>query len=128
VATPAEVLGRSIVNGLDQQTVPFGQIGPKSLFSALTNPSWGTLFNLPVAQGAADNQRRSREPSARPNVPVVVTRASSVPKRATTQPPWSSTPVRQNGPTIVQGGSENERACAAAPKRQISRASRGRRR
>jgi hypothetical protein len=94
LATPAEVLGRSIVNGLDQQTIPFGQIGPKSLFSALTNPSWGTLFNLLMAQGAADNQRRSREPSARPSVTVVVTRASSVPIRATTQPPSSSTPIR----------------------------------
>ena len=95
MATPAEVLGRSILNGLDQQTIPFGRIGPKSLFSAFTNPSWETLFNLPVAQGAADNQRR-REPSARPGATVVVSRASSVPIRTTTQPPWSSTPVRHH--------------------------------
>jgi hypothetical protein len=37
-------------------------------------------------------------------------------------------PVRQNGPTIVQGGSEGERACAATAKRKKLRASRGRRR
>ena|SRR5436305_11340895 len=37
-------------------------------------------------------------------------------------------PVRQNGPTIVQGGSEVERAGAAAAKRKKLRASRGRRR
>jgi hypothetical protein len=36
--------------------------------------------------------------------------------------------VRQNGPTIVQGGSEGERACAATAKRKKLRASRGRRR
>jgi hypothetical protein len=36
--------------------------------------------------------------------------------------------VRQNGPTIVRVGSKGEHAYAAAAKRQISRASRGRRR
>jgi hypothetical protein len=36
--------------------------------------------------------------------------------------------VRQNGPTIVPGGSKGEHAYAATAKRQISRASRGRRR
>jgi hypothetical protein len=37
-------------------------------------------------------------------------------------------PVRQNRPTIVQGGSEGERSCAATAKRKKLRASRGRRR
>jgi hypothetical protein len=36
-------------------------------------------------------------------------------------------PVRQNGPTILQGGSEGERACAATAKRKKLRASGGRR-
>jgi hypothetical protein len=37
-------------------------------------------------------------------------------------------PVRQNGPTIVRGGSDGERTCAATAKRQKLRASKGRRR
>ncbi len=37
-------------------------------------------------------------------------------------------PVRQNEPTIVGGGSDGERACAATAKRRRLRGTRGRRR
>src|SRR5262249_7679899 len=92
VRTPPNSPTPSHVRYLLQGASRNGRVGGPVSNSEPLRPKSRAIFS--AVPGTANEQRRSREPSSRHGAIVVVSRTSSLPKRATTQPTWSSARVR----------------------------------